>query len=151
MTLRIACFEDQLGWQDKLRNAFRNRAEFLFFTDPSTDWEVVENHIESIRKFKPSFIVVDLFNQAGRQKEAGYRVIRKLRESLGNDIPIIAWSILLAENTPAGQRYRSLVKGYRAEPLIKSKNKRPTAWSFLEKAKIAQSALDQWLPQEQER
>ena len=141
MSIRIVCFADDDEDIERLTFAFKTYdVKFLFLSNPQTDWNLEEKTVKRIADFEPNFAVVDLKDQRGNLKEAGFRVIRKLNELLERPIPVIAWSVLLKSETSSGEMYIRRARGYGAIPLFKSKNRRPVASRFLSAAKLSLSS-----------
>jgi CheY-like chemotaxis protein len=131
MTLRIVCFEDNPTHRERLETAFSHHdAEFKFFTDPVSDWDITAERAAIIEAFDPNFIIVDLKDDKRKKNDVGLRIIRKLDEFFQNRYPVIAWSVLLSDK-PKHQRYSTLVREGGAKPLFKSRNKRTSAARFI--------------------
>jgi CheY-like chemotaxis protein len=119
--LNILCFEDNPQHQTMLQKIFAQYdVEFLFFSDPASNWSITNSEVlRQIVTFGPSLAIVDLMNDADGDTNAGYRVIRQLKETPETQsLPIVAWSVLICDS-PDGQRTVEHVERFGAVPLQK--------------------------------
>lgn len=139
MALKILLFEDNPEHLRNLKLAFRDRSvKWRAFNDLRYDWDEKSKRAKEIVSFKADLAIVDLDDQSNGEKDAGFRIIRKLKELPGNaEIPVFAWSHLLPTTTDEGKKLRKKVRGYGAIPVNKPpRRKHYDAEEFLEKANL---------------
>lgn len=139
MALKILLFEDNPEHLKNLKLAFEGRGvKWRAFNDLRYDWDETSKRAKDIVAFKPDLAIVDLDDQSKSEKDAGFRIIRKLKELPGSaEIPVVAWSHLLPTRTDEGKRLRKKVRGYGAIPVYKApRRKHYDADELLEKANL---------------
>jgi hypothetical protein len=134
MPLRIVCFDDNQRKLDNLQSSFKGHdVEFLCYNS-LTAWREFEPgeepppQAQEIATFRPDLAIVDLWDQRDtREKNAGLRIIRKLKQLPElipgtNEFPVIAWSVML-DKSDTGQSVKRRVEEFGAVPLYKPPKK----------------------------
>lgn len=146
MSLKIVCFDDNPRHIENLRASFEGRvdAEFLSYVS-LTAWpdfkagEPPPPQAQEIAEFHPDLAIVDLDDRVTRKRDAGLRIIRKLKELPENlpgtkSFPVIAWSRHLS-NKDKGNELERRATGFGAIPLYKPwRKKRYIVAQFLRAA-----------------
>lgn len=138
MARRITIIEDSRDTQIKFLQtlSLQESVEIqAITTEPFFD-EKIE---EAIREFNPALIILDL--RLTRNNDSGFRVLRKLKESVWlSDIPVVVCSKFITKDS--ADRNRKMAMAYGADAAL-PKVPFPKAESFLSHARSIEAKSQQ--------